>query len=121
MAESETPEDNVVHVDFAERIARGEIDEMETPDGSEMAEWVFTNDRTNMATRQLFHMLYQSVFTNKLGVMHAKKTDSELIETLIVGIELTPDGVATWPIAKLLTEEEQGMYKAPDGNGGWVE
>lgn len=109
-------------IDFAERVSKGEIVEAEVPEGTEMTEWTFSNDKTNHAIRQLFHMLHQSVFVNKLGVMHAKRKDSDLIETLIVGVEVLENGsIATWPIAKLLTEEEQEQYLAPDGSGGYIE
>lgn len=112
-------EDNVI--DFAERLAQGKIEEAVVPEGNEgeFIEWSFSNDKENAAIRQLFHMLYQSVFSNKLGVMHCKRKDSDVVETIIVGVEQTPDGLATWPLAKLLTEEEQENYMAPDGHGNW--
>lgn len=111
-------ESNVI--DFAEAVAAGKIKEVEAPDEREMFEWTFSNDKSNNAIRQLFHMFYQIVFDNKLGLMHALNTESDKVETLIVGVEQTPNGTACWPIAKILTEEEQGKYKSPDGNGGWV-
>jgi hypothetical protein len=84
-----------------------------------MEEWVFTNDKTNPMVRQLFHLLYTSVFKNKLGVMHAKLKDKDEVHTLIVGVEYTPEGLVTWPIAKILTEDQQLEYLAPDGNGNY--
>lgn len=110
-------DDNVI--DFMERVAQGKIQEATVPKGveGEFIEWSFSNDKENMAIRQLFHMLYQSVFTNKIGVMHCKRKDKDIIDTIIVGVEQTPEGLATWPIAKLLTEEEQGNYLAPNGRG----
>lgn len=110
-------EDNVI--DFMERVAQGKIKEAEVPEDAAFTEWSFSNDKENAAIRQLFHMLYQSVFSNKLGVMHCKRKDSDLVDTVIVGVERTPEGLATWPIAKLLTEEEQENYMAPDGHGNW--
>lgn len=88
--------------------------------GVEMDEWCFTNDKSNPAIRHLFRMFYESTFSNKLGVMHALNTEDNKVQTLIVGVENTPDGVITWPLAKILTEEEQGKYKAPDGNGNFI-
>lgn len=108
-------------VAFSERVANGNIVEAETPEGAEMTEWVFTNDPSNQAIRQLFHMFVHSAFTNKLGVMHAKRKNSNIIDTVVVGIEVVDGQIATWPIAKLLTEEEQGNYQAPDGEGGFLE
>lgn len=95
--------------------------EAQHPDGKEMTEWVFTNDKTNPAIRQLFHLLMNSAFFNKFGLMHAKGKDDDVVYTIIVGVQETPEGTATWPIAKILTEEEQGMFLAPDGHGGWIE
>jgi hypothetical protein len=51
--------------------------------------------------------------------MHAKLKDKDEVHTLIVGVEYTPEGVVTWPIAKILTEDQQSEYLAPDGNGGY--
>ena len=89
--------------------------------GVEMDEWCFTNDKSNPAIRHLFRMFYESVMSNKIGVMHALNTETNKIETIIVGIELSPaKEVMTWPIAKVLTEEQQGCYKAPDGSGNYL-
>jgi hypothetical protein len=91
------------------------------PTGIEMTEWTFTNDKTNPAISHLFRMFHESVFANKLGVMHALNTEDNKVQTLLVGVEITEDKqVITWPIAKILTEEEQGKYKAPDGNGNYL-
>lgn len=101
-------------------LSQLEVKEAEHPTGIEMDEWVFTNDKTNPAVRNLFHMFYESVFRNKLGIMHALDPETELVSTLIVGVEVTPDGVITWPLAKILTEDEQVKYKSPDGQGNYV-
>lgn len=101
-------------------IALGKVEEAVHPDGKEMIEWAFSNDKANVHIRQLFHMFYKSVFLNKLGVMHAKRKDSDKIETLIVGVEVTDEGTLTWPLARILTEEEQGQYLAPNGDDSWV-
>lgn len=96
-----------------------ELPAVEHPTGIEMTEWVFTNDKTNPAIRNLFRMFHETVFTNKLGLMHAKVKDEDIIHTLLVGIQETPEGVLTWPIAKILTEDEQNKYVAPNGVGGY--
>lgn len=108
-------------VQEVEQLLQKEPEPIISPEGVEMEEWVFVNDKTNPGPRHLFHLLYESVFRNKLGVMHAYNTKDNKVHTVIVGVEVHPEkGVLTWPIAKLLTEEEQGNYKAPDGNGNWI-
>lgn len=115
-------EENVerTELDEALELASQEVVEAQHPDGKEMVEWVFTNDKTNPHIRQLFHLFMNSAFVNKVGLMHAKVKDENEIHTIIVGVEQTPDGLATWPIAKVLTEEEQARYQAPDGEGNFI-
>jgi hypothetical protein len=98
-----------------------DIAEAEHPAGIEMTEWTFSNDKSNMAIRQLFHGFYNGVFANKLGLMHALNTETENVETIIVGVENGPDGVKLFPLAKVLDGDELSIYKAPDGNGGFVQ
>lgn len=108
--------DNVI-----ELFPEGNVQESEHPAGIEMQEWCFTNDKTNPAIRQLFHVLHESVFKNKLGVMHAKFKGKPEVHTLIVGVEVLPTGeVLTFPLAKLLTADEQDSYMAPDGEGNYL-
>lgn len=104
-------------------LALGNVKEAELPEGvqMEMNEWVFTNDKANFLPRQMFHLLMESAFKNKIGVMHAKHKPSGTIHTLIVGLDIHPElGVMTWPLAKVLTEDEQNVYLAPDGEGGYL-
>ena len=102
-------------------LSQLEVKEAEHPTGLEMTEWAFTNDLTNPAIRNLFHMLHQAAFVNKLGVMHALHKPTGTVQSLIVGVEVTDNGVLTWPLAKILTETEQTEYLAPDGNGNFPE
>jgi hypothetical protein len=118
--EKEFDADAAVAAEAAISIASGEVVEAEHPDGIEMQEWVFVNDKTNPAPRQIFHMFHDGAFKNKLGIMHAKLKDSDVVHTVIVGIEVNEEGVFCFPIAKILSSEEQGAYMAPDGAGGWV-
>lgn len=97
-----------------------EMPPIQDQNGVEMQEWVWTNDPRNPMLRQLVRMLYYSVFENKIGLMHAKVKGEDMIHTLIVGVEETPEGIATWPIAKILTEDEQNKYLAPDGEGNYI-
>ncbi len=86
----------------------------------EMIEYIFTNDETNPMPKQLLHLLYDSVFKNLVGIMHAKHKTTGEIHTVLVGLEGTDDGqVNTYPLARILTLEEQGEYLAPDGKGGY--
>lgn len=107
-------------VDAATAIASGEVTEAQHPEGIEMTEWVFVNDKTNPAPRQIFHMFYDGAFKNKLGIMHAKLKDSDQVHTVIVGVEVNEQGAFCFPLAKILTAEEQANYLAPDGHGNWV-
>lgn len=98
-----------------------EVTEVTHPDGIEMQEWVFSNDKTNPAPRGLFRMLHMSAFQNKLGIMHALDPESEKVVTLIVGVDHDENGgVICWPLAKVLTEDEQKAFKSPDGNGNYL-
>ena len=93
----------------------------EHPDGHELQEWVFTNDKSNPSPRHLFHLLHESAFKNKLGVMHALRKDDHKIATVIVGVDQDAEGnLICWPIARMLTEDEQGLFMTPDGKGGYV-
>ena len=121
MSAENTTNNEPTDLDMMLETASGEVKESEHPDGKEMIEWTFSNDKTNPHIRQLFHLLMNSAFFNKLGVMHAKVKDQDEVHTLIVGVQVTENGTATWPIAKLLTEEEQSNYMAPDGNGNYIE
>lgn len=106
--------------DLLDSLSADSIQPAVHPAGIEMYEYAFTNDKTNPLFLKLFHMLTNAAFANKLGVMHAKNTETDTVQTLIVGVEHTADGITTWPLAKILTEEEQGIYLAPDGEGGWL-
>lgn len=93
----------------------------EHPDGLELTEYVYTNDLQNPMLPRMFHFLYDATFKNKIGVMHALNKETKKVHTIIVGVEITEDGmVACMPIAKVLTAEEQDQYCAPDGMGGFV-
>lgn len=90
------------------------------PGGVEMMEWIFTNDKTNPVIGKMFHLLYSATFANKIGLMHARRKGTDEIETVIVGIEITPEGTMVRPIARILEESEMNNYEAPDGNGGYI-
>lgn len=93
----------------------------EHPDGKELSELIFTNDVKNPGLPRLFHFIYDAVFNNKVGVMHALNAETKMVETLIVGVDYDEEGnLMCLPIAKVLTDEQQGFYHAPDGYGNWI-
>lgn len=100
--------------------ATGEVTEAVHPAGVPMAEWVFTNDKENPHIRQQFHLYMNATFANMIGLMHAKNSETGDIHTLIVGVENTEEGVVTYPLARILLPEEQNLYLAPDGSGGYL-
>lgn len=104
-------------------LALGNVKEAELPEGVELEldEWVFTNDKANPMPRQMFHLIMESAFKNKLGIMHAYHAPTKTVHTLLVGIEHHPEhGVMTYPLAKVLSEEDVNCYHAPDGNGNYM-
>lgn len=101
-------------------LALGNVKEAELPEGIELTEWVFTNDPKNPMPRQMFHILTEAAFKNRIGIMHALHEPSGQVHTVICGIEIGPDGPVAWPMAKILVEDEQAAYRAPDGKGGFV-
>lgn len=118
--ETEVNQDAVAAAEAAAAIAQGQIEEAVHPEGIEMVEWCFTNDKSNPAIRQIFHMFHTGAFANKIGVMHAKVRDKDEIHTVICGVQIDGDQVLAFPIAKLLTQEEQDQYLAPTGDGSYV-
>ena len=106
-------EDTTV-IDLMKKVSEGKIEQAKVPENLEdgFVEYVFTTDTSNHAIRQLFHMFYSAVFANKIGIMHATNTETGEIETVLVGLERTDaENIATWPIARILTEEEQQKYE----------
>lgn len=98
-----------------------ELKPAEHPDGGDLYEYIYTNDPHNPMLPKLFHFIYDAVFNNKVGVMHALHGPSNQVHTLIVGVEFDADGnVMCLPIAKVLTSEEQDNYHAPDGLGNFL-
>lgn len=82
---------------------------------------VFTNDPTNPIAIKQLEMLYRAVLSSRVGLMHAKNTVTGKVETILVGLEKDPvEGLLTYPIARLLTEEDQNVYQPPDGHGNYI-
>lgn len=118
--EKEVSPEAIAAAEQAAAIAQGQIVEAQHPEGIEMVEWIFTNDKTNPAIRQLFHMFHTGAFANKIGLMHAKLKDSDEVHTVICGVHVDGDNVLAFPLAKVLTTDEQDEYLAPTGDGSYV-
>ena len=118
--ETEVNKDAAEAAEALTDIVQGDIEEAQHPEGIEMVEWLFTNDKTNPAIRQIFHLFHTGAFANKLGIMHAKVADKDEIHTVICGIQVEGDNVLAFPLAKVLTQEEQANYLAPTGEGTYV-
>lgn len=80
----------------------------------------FTNDKTNPIIIKQLEMFYQATLASRIGIMHAKNVETDKIETLLVGVDITPEGPITYPLAKILGEEDLNRYLPPDGNGGYL-
>lgn len=108
-------------VDFLAEAGLTDAPKAEHPEGREVLEWLFTNDKTNPAIVNVFRIFHQVAYSNLLGVMHAKVKGEDKIHTLLVGVDVKEDGsIDTWPLAKVLTPEEQANYLSPDGEGGYI-
>lgn len=88
---------------------------------TQLIEFIFTNDKTNPAPRQLLHVFYDGVLKNRVGIMHAKHKATGHIHTVLVGVQVDGKDVACFPMARVLTKDEQDEYLAPDGNGGYLD
>lgn len=119
-AENTTPAIDEADLQLLSETAKGKVIEAQNPSGIPMHEWIFTNDKTNPHVRQQFHMYMDATFANMIGLMHAKNSKTGEIHTLIVGVEQGEDGVVTYPLARILLPEEQNLYLAPDGEGGYL-
>lgn len=92
-----------------------DIAKAEHPNGIEMTEWVFSDDAKNPAPFMLFHAFYDGVFANKIGIMQATHTETGEKAMLIVGVEVTEEGTALYPLARILESEEVLKYEGPSG------
>lgn len=78
--------------------------------------WVFTNDKENPFPLQFLQMLYQGAYDNTLGFMHALNSETNKIDSLIVGLDKNNNA---YPLMRLLSPEEAMNYLAPDGEGAF--
>lgn len=113
-----TPENDV---DVLQDMGLVDAPKADHPEGREVVEWLFTNDKTNPAIVNIFRIFHNVTYMNSLGVMHAKNKETGEVSTILVGVDIQPDGsINTWPLAKVLTPQEQNMFLSPDGEGGWI-
>jgi len=102
------------------QLAEGKIEEAQPAEGINMTQWVFANEQ-NPGLVQLFHSLYQGVFSNKLGLAHCKNVKTGNLDTLIVGVNPTEEGsVQLFPLAVVIEEADVMNWHSPDGAGGYV-
>ena len=97
-------------IEFQQPVAENEV---------ELVEYVFTNDHANPYPQQILHLIYDYVFKNLVGIMQAKHKTSGAVHTLLVGLEKAEEGVNTYPLARILSLEEQNEYLGPGGKGGF--
>lgn len=88
----------------------------------DMIPWVFSNDKKNPAPMGLLNMFYSGVFSNTLGIMVAKDSETGDIVSVLVGLSKDGNGEpAIYPIARILGDSESKRYLPPDGNGGYID
>jgi|SRR5690625_286192 len=121
MAESkeEMQNDNEFPVDEALKFLEGTAPFIMEND---MTPHVYSNDPHNPVPYGLLDILYRQVFENRVGIMQAKEvsTGKEVPVICFVG-DREDEDVALYPIARMLTEDEVGNYRAPLGEGKWHE
>lgn len=91
------------------------------PEATKFDLHVFTNDQSNPFAIKQLEMFYRCVLASKVGIMHAKNKETGAIETLLVGVENSPSGIISYPLAKILDEGDLNTYLPPDGQGGYLE
>jgi hypothetical protein len=100
-------------------------DEILTPaeEDTGLIAYMFTNDaKQSYLLQQLLDMYYRGAYSNTIGIMSALNTETEETELLIVGVSHDEDGLTnTFPLARILTPQEVGKYRGPDGKGGWLD
>lgn len=93
-------------------------------EGQEAVLLAFSNDKDEQhlgILRGLLKMVYHTVLTNRLAIMEAKNVHTGEIETILVGVEQTGNGLNCYPLFKPITDTESAKYASPDGKGGFLE
>jgi hypothetical protein len=111
----------MIEVGAEDITAAGELAAEGPIEGTKFNLHVFTNDKQNPLAIKQLEMFYQATLGSRIGLMHAKNTATGKIDTLLVGVDYAEDGVNTYPLAKLLGEEDMNVYLPPDGEGGYID
>lgn len=110
----------MIEVDAKDIADAGELAAEGPIEGTKFNLNIFTNDKQNPFAVKQLEMIYQAMLGSRIGLMHAKNTLTNKIETLLVGVDHVDGGINTYPLAKLLTEEDMNIYLPPDGEGGYI-
>lgn len=81
--------------------------------------YIFSNDPNEQGTMQILQMFYRGAFENTIGIMRAKNTTTGKIESILVGVEISPEGTKTYPLAKVYDPSDVLTLVSPDGKGGF--
>lgn len=81
--------------------------------------YVFSNDTKDEGTVQLLQMFYRGAFTNSVGIMRALNTETDKVESILVGLEVENGETKLLPLAKILEPTDVPNYLSPNGKGGW--
>jgi len=67
-------------------------------------------------------MFYKGAFANQIAWMDAYNVRDSKQESLLVGTEVDPvtGKLNVFPLAKILSKEEVGLYRAPTGKGEFL-
>lgn len=83
--------------------------------------YTFANHSPAEELNGLLRMFYSAAFGNKIGIMQALNTETNLEEVVLVGInEVDGEHKHVFPLAVVLKAEDVDKYVAPDGEGGWA-
>lgn len=83
--------------------------------------YLYTNEGNDAPAQSFLGMFYEGVLQNTLGIMRALNVETDKTELLLVGVNIDSNGSEVYPLARILTPEDLGRYKSPDGKGGWFD
>lgn len=81
--------------------------------------FVFSNETEDNGTVQLLQMFYRGAFANSVGIMRALNTETNKVESVLIGVEIVGGKSEFYPLARVLEPDEATKYLAPNGKGGW--
>lgn len=122
MAESPTEEQTELENNVIEASERFLTKKAPGIEEKEMIPYVFANDKNNPVPFGLLDLFYQGVFTNTVGIMIAKDSETGNEELVLVGLAKDANGEpVVYPMAVCIGQAQTGRYLPPDGKGGYVE